>query len=517
MLDKQVIIKMGYDHLKDNDRLDYIYKLAKTLINQSQKIVKPVFDLPPQIINSTIKQFYIQRILHLKFNKSILIALANKKQLKIGLPLPWLSWLEENEGFTCNTFSNRIRWKLEVFYWYFVGIYFFLRYLLILFKLFNEKHTPTPFVYFDNLSELNFPKEFTNSKTIVNWYFKNEDFAQIKELLHNEKKIKDFEEKGVWIKSSELPFRLRVGKNLLFSYFVALIRISISAFFQILKGNPIPALLLKEYPLLFLSRKARKVDFAKNYFFHNSTAIYKPLWVHEAEKKGAIAILYFYSANNRLVSIKEKDHQLFGHKEFMSWNKYYVWNTYQERYIKSLLPDVKTKIVGPIWFQSSNAFMKNLKQSDKKIISVFDVQPYKMERYRILGMPNEYYTLSTISTFHQDIVDLFSGTDEYLIVLKRKRNTNMLDKGYLVMIEKLYTDLPFIQLNPEIDAHSLIEVSFASIHLPSTSTALIAEDLGIKSIYYDGTLSLNKDDQSLAGIELIQGKDQLEEWKKSLI
>ena len=156
-------------------------------------------------------------------------------------------------------------------------------------------------------------------------------------------------------------------------------------------------------------------------------------------------------------------------------------------------------------------------QSDKKIISVFDVQPYKMERYRILGMPNEYYTLPTISTFHQDIVDLFSGTDEYLIVLKRKRNTNMLDKGYLVMIEKLYTDLPFIQLNPEIDAHSLIEVSFASIHLPSTSTALIAEDLGIKSIYYDGTLSLNKDDQSLAGIELIQGKDQLEEWKKSLI
>lgn len=127
-------------------------------------------------------------------------------------------------------------------------------------------------------------------------------------------------------------------------------------------------------------------------------------------------------------------------------------------------------------------------------------------------MPNEYYTFQTINSFHQDIFDLFSSRQDYLIVLKRKRNTNMLDDQYFEKINSIYNQLPFMQIDPAVDAGSLIQLSYASIHLPSTSTALISKHLGIESIYYDATLKIKKNDQSLGGVNLIRGKKELNEW-----
>ena len=127
-------------------------------------------------------------------------------------------------------------------------------------------------------------------------------------------------------------------------------------------------------------------------------------------------------------------------------------------------------------------------------------------------MPNEYYTFQTINSFHQDIFDLFSSREDYLIVLKRKRDTTMLDDQYLEKIDSIYNQLPFMQIDPAVDAGSLLQLSYASIHLPSTSTALISKSLGIESIYYDATLKIKKNDQSLAGVNLIRGKKELNEW-----
>lgn len=516
MLEKELLVKKGYNQLKDSGQLDYIYQLSKKLVKQSPVLKKPVFGLPPEIINLTLKQFFIQRILHVNFNESILIALGSNKKIKLGLPLAWLTYLEEKEGFKSVSFSNRLRWKMEVFYWYLVGIYFMIKYFVILIRQINSKTTRSNFVYFDNLNKLNFPEKFSNSKTIVNWYLKHENLKGISEIIHRVKNISVFEENGIKIRYSSLPFRLSLTIGILFLYLKEMTKISIGTFYKILKGDSVQALLLKEFPLLFLSKLTKKEDFAKHNLFHNSTSIYKPLWTYTAEEKGSSVILYFYSANTRIVKIDNKDHPLFGHKEFMSWKEYYVWNSYQEKYIKSLVPKAKTKIVGPIWFQANNIALNNIREFDKKIISIFDVQPYSTKRYQILGMPNEYYTYPTINSFHQDIFDLFSSRDDYLIVLKRKRNTTMLDEQYLRQIEHLYSQLPFIQIDPAIDASSLIEVSFASIHLPSTSTALIAKNAEVESIYYDATLKIEKNDESLAGVKLVQGKNELNNWIKSL-
>ena len=48
--------------------------------------------------------------------------------------------------------------------------------------------------------------------------------------------------------------------------------------------------------------------------------------------------------------------------------------------------------------------------------------------------------------------------------------------------------------------------------MPYTSTALIAREAGIPSIYYDPTGLLRKDDPAAHGIPVVLGKHELEQW-----
>ena len=516
MYKPQNFVELGYNQLKTKGELDYLYLLAKKLLKRYKYVKKPVYGVKAEIINKALKQFFIQRVLHLNFNKKILIAIANKKRLNIGLPIIWLKWLNKKEGFKCVNLLNILKWKFKVFYWLGVGVFFSLHYFFILLKKLRFNDTSSQYVYFDNLSQLNFPKKFSNSKTIINWYIKNELDESTNEIIHNVEEIKPFIQKNIHIKPNQIPFKLKVDLNLIFSYMRTILMTTLKATFNAIVGNPVQALLLKEYPLLFLSKKTKANNFAKTYFFHNSTLIHRPLWTYVAEKKNSNIILYFYSANIQTIKLDNREHPFFGHKEFMSWSNYYVWNSSQEKYIRSLVSDSQTKIVGPIWFQSTNKPVSKVIKTNKKIISIFDVQPYSIERYRILGLPNEYYTLKNIMDFHKDIVDTFSNEKEFLIVLKRKRNTPMIDKEYLKKIKNLYSGEFFIEIDPSIDATSLLEISFASVHFPTTSTAIVAEDLGISSVYYDANSLVDIDDKGLSGIKLIQGKKNLYKWKNSL-
>ena len=62
--------------------------------------------------------------------------------------------------------------------------------------------------------------------------------------------------------------------------------------FNVLKGIVKAVLLLLHY-LSVLNDN----DLAREYFFNNSTWLYKLLWSYKAEKKGADVSLYYYSTN----------------------------------------------------------------------------------------------------------------------------------------------------------------------------------------------------------------------------
>ena len=117
-------IKRGYIKLKSNNNLDYIYKLKNSLLDQEILDCKKTFGLSKNLIEKTIKQFFLQRILHLNFNEKVLISLDREKKIKIGLPKNLLIWLSEKENFKSLTFFNFLRWKKIVLFWFLVGIYF---------------------------------------------------------------------------------------------------------------------------------------------------------------------------------------------------------------------------------------------------------------------------------------------------------------------------------------------------------------------------------------------------------
>ena len=508
-------IKRGYIKLKSNNNLDYIYKLKNSLLDQQIIDCKNTFGLNKNLIEKTIKQFFLQRILHLNFNEKVLISLDREKKIKIGLPKNLLIWLNEKENFKSLTFFNSLRWKKIVLFWFLVGVYFSFLYFIKLLRSKNKNFQFSQFVYFDKLDSKSFPKKFKNSKTIINWYLDRISGEKIDLVLHDSQKTVPLESNGIPIEYSAFPFFFKINNKLKLKYFFDVSKAIFNSLISMLKGNPVPSLLLKEYPLLFLSRQTDSKGVAKKYFFHNSVPMYKPLWTHIVEKLGSETFMYFYSTNNRILDIDEKNHIRCGHREYMTWNNFYVWNQSQKDYIKYFFPKSNTEVVGPIWFQSNNIEIQGIDKT-KKIISIFDVQPYTEYFYYRLALPVEYYTPNIVKKFHEYIFKTFSNCNEFQLVLKRKRTNSLVDRSYLDYVNMIYNSDNFIQISPDIDAFSLISISFATINLPATSTALVSKEMNKKAIYFDPTKLVKKTDKSLSDIPLISGLDKLIDWRSSL-
>lgn len=505
----------GYEILKNRKQLDYVYRLKNDYLKSDLFKSKPIFNLDNELSQEAIKQFFLQRILNLRFNESIITSFSKNKNLRFGLPKKHLLWFKQRKGFEINGFVNHFLWLKTVFFWYLVGLYFILLNFVNLIRTKSKDFSEKNFVYFGGLTGKNFPKNFSESKTIINWFLNDKNDYEFDNIYHNYIKTKSIISNNINIHPSYLPFNFNPQNIFIFKYLLNNIWISISSLMELFRGNPYPCLLLKEYPLLYIARKIKLNNYAKAYLFHNSSPMYKPLWASISESLGIDVIMYFYSTNNKILEIDGKDHSNCGHRKFMSWKKYFVWDQNQKKYIKSFFPNSEVIIKGPIWFESKNIKINNL-INEKKIISVFDVQPYKKEFFIKLALPTEYYIPRIVNQFHIDINYIFDGSTKFEIILKRKRANPLVDLEYLKLIRKIYNTGNFKQIDPDIDAQSLIEKSYAVINMPSTSTALIAQHLGIKSIYYDPTGMISKNDTSLGKIPLISNRNDLLNWVNSI-
>ena len=204
---------------------------------------------------------------------------------------------------------------------------------------------------------------------------------------------------------------------------------------------------------MYLVQKSKKEDLAKKYLFHNSITIFRPLWTYEAEKKDAEIIFYYYSTGNSVLKFDKGYQREYGNYKFLSWSKFYVWNTHQKNFVKRYCPKAEIKIFGPIWFESM--YTKLELSSDKKVVSVFDIQPMNENRFRLLGVPDRFITTPNLKQFQKDIISVFSQKD-VKVILKRKRKENKShnDLEYISFVNNLYSTDKFIQISPKIDACS---------------------------------------------------------------
>jgi polysaccharide biosynthesis PFTS motif protein len=518
----------GFYNLESNSQLRDIkfitHVLSTSKFNLSSKsFSKYIFGNAKINAELVLRQFMAASFLYngvdsLGIQQSIFIS-KSKKGKKIIYPLPkhWQFLLSDN-GYDINKILSSILWFFYILKSFYKGVRTFFNLYTNTFK--SVFKIPQKSIFFVDINKKCLPFIFNGnqSKDIVSWYYnKFVNKKEINVIFHNNIYNSDIKIDSLIVKSGNL-FDINgftIKKNIFFLF--SSIRILIVAFIDIFRGRWWSALLLSDVIYAQLFKIIPKEAISNEYLFSNSSWIYRPLWTYEAEKFGSKIILYFYSTNIEDFQINNKYEEYIKNFSLINWPNYIVWDKYQLNFIeRAAVKNCKKNILTLNSHIHFSDFPGSLPVNTKKVISIFDITPFRLSRLIQLSEIDQYYTCKIIIQFLEDI-KIICEKYGYIIYYKGKRSTNLniFDKKYINWINNSISS-NFIAINPDISAIRVIEASNASISIPFTSTALIGSNLGKPSVYYDPTDKIEKNDRASHGIEIISGKMELDNWVKTL-
>ena len=509
----------GYRNLKKVGRLDCIATIKKELTTQELSINKKfysrqLFGAGIDSAELIVRQYLLFRIGGINLNRALLLA-AGKANTSLGFSMPseWADTIEQH-GFKVNRLKSALMWYLYVLTMFLNGAFKISQIVLTGLNFSENRQIKIkPNVYFSELIGSNLPKgaQWQSEHNIVSWYLQWDGHKpNIKTICHSVPNTfsKSFGDIELVAQPGPIP-RLTNASQLIKYIVWALVSISL-AFIDLFRYRWWHPLLLNQSALSAQVRVIPSDFLAKEYLFHNSSWIYRPLWTYDVEQLGATITFYFYSTNC------EPFKQALGYPEItygwraMSWPRYLVWDEYQANFVRRCIGNQQEVIVvGSIWFGSDLTQLTNI---PAKTVAVFDVQPVRESFYSLLALDFDYYTPHVANKFLMDIQDVLSDSS-CVMALKRKREIKMLaHPKYRVCIKALDKAENFLNINSEIDASTLIESCNLVISMPFTSTALLGHYAGKPSIYYDPLGLLQSNDRAAHGIPIIQGKDMLRAW-----
>lgn len=521
---KLYTILRGHRKLKEINELERINNLKQDLAStpciKKGNYSKLIFGTEIEQAELIIRQYLLARIEGKFFTKDILYSIGNSgSPITYPLPFEWRQVLVRH-GFRVNKFSSKLKWNVFVILEFVSGVLSFTLKIFRDLKQIIKKDNPLKgrYVYFDTLSRRNFP--LTSSKgsmqNIFTWYLQwSGKTPNFDSLCHDVKGINNgvIENMPVISISSPLPFLTKM-RGLLGLFMWGLVTI-FTSLIDLIRGYWWHALLFGESYKSKVFSIAEHDELAKDYLFHNSGWIYRPLWTYEAERRGSRIIFYFYSTNCEGFKNSEGYTLPYIGWKTATWNPILVWDCGQQDFInRSLDKKVTTYVVGPIWLESGLEYLPELPPN---AIAVFDVQPVRDSIYNTFGIPIDYYIPSNCNQFLLDIYEVLLNNGSNMI-LKRKRNVRgFIHSLYWNLINQLIKKNNFMSLDPDIRAEQLIENCQAVISMPFTSTAIIARELGKPSIYYFPNDLIQKDDRAAHGIPIIIGQIELDKWVSSVL
>lgn len=249
--------------------------------------------------------------------------------------------------------------------------------------------------------------------------------------------------------------------------------------------------------------------------FNNSQGVHKPLCVSIAEEFGAHCRYIFYSTAIQPEIVTG---------EFHLFNKLFNWNSIDYPSIPNSHTLIKNK-----YFPISEVRMVDMPDiSDQNIsffsnsirmVAVFDIEPkktfYGVSGYTELG----YFDPAICIKFLEEIIQ-YCALHNLTAVHKTKREISGEYKHdeYTNNIDRLVLKYPnnFLSVSSSISARRIIQNSIGAISMPFTSTAIIASQLGIPTLFYDTTGKLNNNNLALTGVRLVSQPNKLEKWLAEL-
>ncbi len=466
-----------------------------------------------------VRQFLLVRLVGTCLGGELLNSVG-QRNAPITYPLPraWRKVLRE-QGFNVDERRSALLWACVVALHFASGIFVVLKLAIASIRslLQSSSGRLKCYVYFDALGLGNLPplRGAGEKNDIVSWYLRWPGrVAGLNTVCHNIPAAGIRESDGhaiVPISSPLLPF---AGLTSLARFLAASVISIGGAFFRALFGQWWYPIMLGEIAKAIHVRVQDPALLARDYLFHNSNWVYRPLWTHDAERQGARILFYFYSTNIEQFRQSGKyPDPLYGWRT-MTWPKYLVWDSYQEAFVRRAVGDsAEINIVGPIPFHSGVPAPLDLPPNS---IAVFDVQPMRNAVYQPLGIDIEYYVPRTASKFLTDIQRAAMDAGKVML-LKRKRDVGTrIHPGYVQTINWLSSTSNYLGLDPDISASALVERCQAVISTPFTSTAILGRELGKPSIYYDPHGVCEKDDRAAHGIPILSGQADLREWLRGL-
>lgn len=509
----------GYRSIRESDQPDRIEVLKQALTklrltSVAQNFSSIVMGRGAESGEIILRQYLLLRLGGINLNRALLMSLG-KKGGSVVFPLPkeWRILIHEH-GFKIAHFRSAVLWKFYVFTLLVYGVF-------TVFKvLFFSEVYPKSYInkakshaFFMNLTLNNLPRKSDGSYShdIITWYLNRSDKVfDVEEIHHSVTTAKPITVDGVLILPRTSPLPHLQGVHGIVSYIHWGIHASAIAAIDFLQGKWWHALLLNQCALAAQARNLPAGMLAKEYLFHNSGWIYRPLWTYEAQSMGSMITFYFYSANcEGFQNPNVLSPVTYGYQS-MNWPHYLVWDQYQADFIRRMVgASPKISIVGSIWFGSNEELMP---EDSRKKIAVFDVTPVRPSFYQSLAIGFDYYVPSTSINFFMDI---HHAVEEKGLILywkeKRNKGKNRHPK-YRFFIEHFIDSDFVIDIDSNISANRMIEACDVVVSMPFTSTALIACELGKPSCYYDSTGKLEKNDRAAHGVLVIQGAIQLKEW-----
>jgi polysaccharide biosynthesis PFTS motif protein len=520
------VIMRGYRYLRESGRIGDIAFIKISLTNSSLGIKDKDFSeliyglSGVKCAEVVTRQYLLHRLAGLGLNKALLYGLG-KQQALICYPLPrvWQELLKAN-GFKVSTVICDILWAfLVLLYW---G-YGFLTIISIAFSwprksqtLDNTKNA-SPYVYFENLGSGNIPRVDGKTKDIISWYLKWPGaLSGIKSARHNVNTATSDLNLGnvnVLFQRTAVPDLCSLKTR--FQYLMWGVSAALFSFFDMVRGRWWHALLLNQSSVMGQVSFTKPNKLAKEYLFHNSGWIYKPLWTYEAEACGSIITFYFYSTNCQNFKRGDEITSIAYGWQVMSWPRYLVWNKGQANFVRNavLKKDAEIIVCGPIWFEGNEYHCPH---PQKKVVAMFDVTPHRHSRYCILGLDFEYYIPDVVNLFRSDVSDVIKRNNLFMLWKKKREIGSLAHPRYRHQSKMLLKEDHIVLVASEAAAFDVIESSIASISMPFTSTAFIARSLGKPSVYYDSSGLLDRDDEAAHGIPILQSKEELSLWLSRL-
>lgn len=512
-------ILRGHRILKKTNSLDKISAIKDLLAVTDcakSKLMSPII-LGAAISNSelVLRQYLLYHFANYDLNKAILYAKGNS-DASIVHPLPhiWFSAFEQS-GLKIAKVRSTLLWNGYIIMFFALGLKVIGKTII---QSIKEIIRPAynglgRYTYFDSISVDNLHNSKGRySRTILSWYQQwSGRVGELDTICHDIQGLNPTNSGAVCVRSllSAIPPINTI--NGLVRYTAWAIKSILLAGIDLFRGRWWHALLLNQAARSAHVRIMSADLLAREYMFHNANWIYRPLWTYEAEARECLVTFYFYSTNCESFKLRSGySKQIYGWQN-LNWPRYLVWNDYQSSFVKRVIGEgAPVKVVGCIWFSDNG---NNFSSTTKHNIAVFNVTPQRLSHYAPQVIQDfHFYSPKVCNKFLLDIQQT-SFEQQYNMLLKQKRNIgSMAHPSYRLICESLLSLQNVRCVDADTSAIQVIEECDLVISMPFTSTALIAREMNKPSVYYDPLGLCQKGDRAAHGIEILQGKNELESW-----